>query len=237
MEGRVAESRGNAARPGPLPSGRHHLSREQVVTSQRLRMLTATAEAMKDKGYVGTSVAEIIRRAGVSRETFYQQFRSKEDCFVQALDAATKQLAGLLEAAWQSAAGSPEATRPAPPEEIFRRLLHLYLRTLTEQSAFARLFLVEVYAAGPEAMAIRMEWQRWFADAIAEIFHVGGEGGADERSFGCEALVAAAAQLVTAHLVADDLTGLRRLEDPLVRLAVRLLGPLGEPGEARQLSP
>lgn len=220
----MAESRRDAARSGPLPSGRHHLSREQVVTSQRLRMLTATAEAMKDKGYVGTSVAEIIRRAGVSRETFYQQFRSKEDCFVQALDAATKQLAGLLDTARQSAAGSPEPIRPASPEETFRRLVHLYLRTLTEQSAFARLFLVEVYAAGPAAMAIRMEWQRWFAGAIAEIFHVEDEGGADERSFGCEALVAAAAQLVTAHLVADDLKGLRGLEDPLVRLAVRLLG-------------
>ncbi|MFG2830567.1 TetR/AcrR family transcriptional regulator [Streptomyces sp. NPDC048434] len=228
----MAESPRDAARSGPLPSGRHHLSREQVVASQRLRMLTATAEAMKDKGYAGTAVAEIIRRAGVSRETFYQQFRSKEDCFIQALDAATKQLAGLLEAARQPAAESPEASRSAPPEETFRRLLRLYLLTLTEQSAFARLFLVEVYAAGPEAMAIRMEWQRWFADAIAEIFHVGDgdgdeggdEGGADERSFGCEALVAAAAHLVTAHLVADDLPGLRGLEDPLVRLAVRLLG-------------
>ncbi|MGW7490481.1 TetR/AcrR family transcriptional regulator [Streptomyces sp. NPDC054786] len=220
----MAESPRDAARSGPLPSGRHHLSREQVVASQRMRMLTATAEAMKDKGYAGTAVAEIIRRAGVSRETFYQQFRSKEDCFIQALDAATKQLAGLLEAAWQPAAESPEASRSASPEETFRRLLRLYLLTLTEQSAFARLFLVEVYAAGPEAMAIRMEWQRWFADAIAEIFQVGDEGGADERNFGCEALVAAAAHLVTARLVADDLKGLRGLEDPLVRLAVRLLG-------------
>ncbi|MFF2809780.1 TetR/AcrR family transcriptional regulator [Streptomyces sp. NPDC058000] len=220
----MAESRRNAARPGPLPNGRHHLSRAEVVASQRLRMLTALAEAMKDKGYVGTSVAEVIRRAGVSRETFYQQFRSKEDCFVQALDAATHQLAGLLETAWQSADGSPEATRPVAPEETFRRLLRLYLHTLTERSAFARLFLVEVYAAGPEAMARRMAWQRRFADAIAEIFRVGAEGGADERRFDCEALVAAAAHLVTVHLVADDVQGIRGLEDPLVRLAVRLLG-------------
>ncbi|MGW1374646.1 TetR/AcrR family transcriptional regulator [Streptomyces sp. NPDC002446] len=224
----MTESPREAGRAGPLPSGRHHLSREQVVASQRVRMLTATAEAMKDKGYAGTSVAEIIRRAGVSRETFYQQFRSKEDCFVQALDAATERLAGLLEVARQPADASPEAVRQASPEETFRRLLRLYLHTLAEQSAFARLFLVEVYAAGPEAMARRMEWQRWFADAIAGIFGVaagGGtdEGGTDERRFGCEALVAAAAQLVTARLAADDLKGLRALEDPLVRLAVRLL--------------
>ncbi|MGG7570149.1 TetR/AcrR family transcriptional regulator [Streptomyces sirii] len=187
-------------------------------------MLTATADAMRDKGYAQTTVAEIIRRAGVSRETFYQQFRSKEDCFIQALDAATERLAGLLEVAWQPASGSPGTTMPVAPEETFRRLLRLYLRTLGEQSAFARLFLVEVYAAGPEAMARRMAWQRRFADAIAEIFGAGAGSGADERRFDCEALVAAAAQLVTARLVADDLTGLLALEDPLVRLAVRLLG-------------
>ncbi|MEV5482534.1 MULTISPECIES: TetR/AcrR family transcriptional regulator [Streptomyces] len=220
----MAESLGNAALPGSLPSGRHRLSREQVVASQRKRMLTATAEAMRDNGYAGTSVAEIIRRAGVSRETFYQQFRSKEDCFIQALEAATRQLAGVLEVAWPPAAGSSEAAGPVDPAKTFRRLLRLYLRTLTEHSACARLFLVEVYAAGPEAMARRMEGQRWFADAIAAIFHTRGEGGADERRFDCEALVAAAAHLVTAHLVADDLEGLRALEDPLVRLAVRLLG-------------
>ncbi|POX42382.1 TetR/AcrR family transcriptional regulator [Streptomyces sp. Ru73] len=218
----------------PLPRGRHGLSRAEVVASQRMRMLTATAEAMRDLGYARTSVAEVIRRAGVSRETFYQQFRSKEDCFVQALDAATEQLAGLLEEAWRPA-GSPEEGRPAAPADVFRRLVHLYLRTLAEHSAFARLFLVEVYAAGPAAMDRRMEWQRRFADAIAEIFRTAEEeqqpgvdapsgSGADERRFHCEALVAAAAQLVTARLVADDLDGLCALEDPLVRLAARLLG-------------
>ncbi|MCK7625110.1 TetR/AcrR family transcriptional regulator [Streptomyces sp. RS10V-4] len=218
-----------AARSGPLPSGRHRLSREEVVASQRLRMLTATADAMRAKGYAGTSVADIIRRAGVSRETFYQQFRSKEDCFVQALDAATDQLAALLAAARQPPDGSPG---PAGPEETFRRLLRRYLHALAEHSAFARLFLVEVYAAGSEAMARRMRWQGWFADGIAEIFPAGsgsgsgsGSGdGAEERRFACEAVVAAAAHLVTVRLVADDLAGLRALEDPLVRLAVRLLG-------------
>ncbi|KUL38716.1 hypothetical protein ADL22_17535 [Streptomyces sp. NRRL F-4489] len=203
-----------------MPSGRHRLSREEVVASQRARMLIATAEAMRDKGYAGTSVADIIRRAGVSRETFYQQFRSKEDCFVQALDAATDRLAGRLAAAWQP----PDAGATAAPEESFRRLLRLYLDTLAEHAAFARLFLVEVYAAGPEAMARRMRWQRWFADGIAGIFPAAPDGGADERRFHCEALVAAAAHLVTVHLVADDPAALRALEDPLVRLAVRLLG-------------
>ncbi|MDG4857643.1 helix-turn-helix domain containing protein [Streptomyces sp. T-3] len=217
----------DGAGPATLPSGRHRLSREQVVSSQRSRMLRATADAMKDHGYAGTPVSEIIRRAGVSRETFYQQFRSKQDCFVQALDAATRQLTDLLTAGRHPEPGPDPDPDPA---ETFRRLVRLYLHTLAQQPAVARLFLVEVHAAGPEAMARRTEGQRRFAEAIAEIFPAaaGAEGEArgqaeDERPFRCEALVAAIAHLVTARLVADDLDGLRALEDPLVRLATRLL--------------
>ena len=72
----------------PLPRGRHRLPREEVVSSQRTRMLRGMAEAMMEKGYVNTTVADVIGRAGVSRETFYQQFSSKADCFMSAFDAA-----------------------------------------------------------------------------------------------------------------------------------------------------
>jgi AcrR family transcriptional regulator len=181
-------------------------------------MLAAMAEAMKENGYVGTPVAEIIRRAGVSRETFYQQFRSKQDCFIQALDTGAHILGAQLEQSAAQAA-APDRASARPPAEVFGKLLRLYLATLAEQPALARLFRVEVYAAGPEALARRGDVQRRFADAIAQIFRAT----SDEQRFGCEALVAAIAQMVTAYLVAEDLDGLRRLEEPLVRLAVRLL--------------
>jgi hypothetical protein len=76
-----------------------------------------------------------------------------------------------------------------------------------------------VYAAGPEAMRRRGDQQQRFADAIAEIFGAA----SDERRFACEALVAATAQLVTARLAAEDLDGLRELEEPVTALAERLL--------------
>ena len=46
-----------------LPRGRHGLTREQVETDQRLRIFVAMADAMRAQGYVGTPVAEIIKRA------------------------------------------------------------------------------------------------------------------------------------------------------------------------------
>ena len=69
-----------------LPRGRHRLSREQVETDQRLRIAAGLVEAMGSEGYVGTSVADIIGRAGVSRETFYRLFDDKQDCFLATFD-------------------------------------------------------------------------------------------------------------------------------------------------------
>src|SRR5688500_10815012 len=75
-----------------LPRGRHGLSREEVAESQRERMLRAMAEAVSERGYAKTPVAEVLRRAGVSRETFYQHFANKDACFLDAFDYA----AGIL---------------------------------------------------------------------------------------------------------------------------------------------
>ncbi|NBE56452.1 TetR family transcriptional regulator [Streptomyces sp. YC537] len=214
--GNVAHATADPPPTRPLPSGRHRLAREQVVASQRVRMLKAMAEAMQEKGYIGTPVAEIIRRAGVSRETFYQQFRSKQDCFIQALDSAADVLAALMEVPERSRRSGAGAGEPAV---AFRALLHIYLRTLAERPALARLFLVEIYAVGPEAIGRRNAIQARFRDAIADIF----DAHSEERLFACEALVAAIAQLVDARLVAEDLDGLRALEEPLVGLAGRML--------------
>ena len=71
-----------------LPRGRHSLSREEVAATQRARLMLALTEAVGESGYAATSVADVIGRAGVSRQTFYEQFTSKLDCFLAAFDAA-----------------------------------------------------------------------------------------------------------------------------------------------------
>ncbi len=46
------------------------------------------SEAVSEHGYANTPVAEVLRRARVSRETFYEQFSNKEECFLAAYDAS-----------------------------------------------------------------------------------------------------------------------------------------------------
>jgi AcrR family transcriptional regulator len=214
--------------PAPrLPRGRHGLSRDEVEASQRVRMLTAMADAMMEKGYVRTSVADVIRRAGVSRETFYQQFSSKADCFRTAFDAAGEVLLGtvgevaeLVPADLHPPAGRDDAARV----EQFERVFTAYLDALASHPAHARLFLVEVYAAGPEAISTRIALQRVIVDTLVALLGVTSEHG----RFACEVLVAGISVLVTEPLARHDPEAVRDLRDPVVDLVRRALATGGD---------
>lgn len=193
---------------GPrLPRGRHSLTREQVTADQRARIMVALAEAMAADGYTEVSVADVLRRAGVSRETFYQQFSSKRDCFLQTFDAAAAILADRIDGA---VADAPAGGGPAAAEAA----VGAYLDALVAEPAFAHLFLVESHAAGPAAIERRAAVQARLAAGLAELLGVTD----DERRFACRAFVAAVGGLVTPPLVAGDLAAVRALRDPLLAL-------------------
>jgi AcrR family transcriptional regulator len=200
-----ARSLQHADRLETLPRGPHKLTRAEVVRSQRDRLITAMAEAMAENGYAQTSVADVLRRARVSRETFYQQFASKQDCFI----AAYEQAAGAI------LAGLREASRGSGTQlERFGHAIGSYLDGLAAEPAFARVYLLEVYAAGPAALEQRAVVQRRFADLMAD-----GLGAKDPTErFACEVLVAGISALVTARLAAGDVEGLRALREPLTEL-------------------
>ena len=80
-----------------LPAGRHGLSREDVTNSQRQRLLDAMAGVCAERTYAATTIAEVVESAGVSRATFYELFRDKEDCFVAALDDWIRMLAAAIQ--------------------------------------------------------------------------------------------------------------------------------------------
>jgi AcrR family transcriptional regulator len=194
----------------PLPRGRHSLTREEVAGSQRERLQRAMAEVMAEKGYALTSVADVLRRARVSRETFYELYSSKEDCFMSVFDAAYAAIANAM----ASSGGS--SSEPASSGTL-ARVLDEYLGAIASDPVTARVFLIEVYAAGPTAIERRTALQRGLVDLLAEGL------GADERDrFAVEAGIAAIAALVTARLATGDVEGIRALRDPIVDLLDRL---------------
>jgi AcrR family transcriptional regulator len=86
-----------------LPRGRHGLPREYVAQNQRERLLAALAECLEERGYDGTTVSTIGKRAGVSKSDFYKQFESKDGCFVAAYDDAVERIRARVLAACEEA--------------------------------------------------------------------------------------------------------------------------------------
>lgn len=196
----------------PLPKGRHSLTREQVQEVQRLRLAVAMAECMTESGYVGTPVAAVLKRAGISRQTFYELYDDKLACFLDALDLVGAVLVAELTSALERSEGTPV--------ERAELALDRYLGTITAHAAFARLFLVEVYAAGPEAMQRRDAMQAQIVDGLARLL----DARTEVQRFACRSFVAAISSLVTLPVVNGDEEGVAALRLPLRNL-LRTLTP------------
>ena len=143
--------------PERLPRGRHGLPRRFIVHNQRERMLLAVAEAVAEQGYVTTTVADIIARARLSRRTFYEHFADKEECYLAAYDTVVEQLLAAVGQAYEQAEGWTQKVHDG---------LETFLAYLAAEAAFARMCIVEVVAAGPEARSRRDAAMRVFVDFL-----------------------------------------------------------------------
>jgi AcrR family transcriptional regulator len=125
---------------GPLPGGHHGLSREQVLESQRERLLAGLAHAVAAHGYRAATITEIVKAASVSSRAFYENFDSKEECFLAAFDAVIAHLEELIAA----------AVRPVPdwPGRMIAAL-RAALDFFAAEPDLARLCLVEPFTASP----------------------------------------------------------------------------------------
>lgn len=98
-------------------------------------------------------MADIVKRAGIARNTFYENFRSKEDCFLAAQEfAMSSALERVVEAAGEI-------------EDWPRRVcagLSAFLDYVIEEPALARTCMVESLAAGPAAVRYYEESQQAF---------------------------------------------------------------------------
>lgn len=114
-----------------------------MARNQTSRILEAMVRTVGDSGYADTSVADVLRRAGVSRKTFYALFEDKEDCFVRAYDAVMRVVMTAV-----LAARDPEAPWPDQVHSVLSAFLELF----PAEPALARVLMVEVHAAGPRAL-------------------------------------------------------------------------------------
>jgi AcrR family transcriptional regulator len=134
---------------------------ERVPGSSRAELIDAAATVFAERGYDGTSVEEVIRRAGLSKGTFYFNFTDKEHLFLAVIQDRIDDPARALMAVTATASGStPTAgTVSAGLDELLR-------------SERTNLLLLQEYwarAARDETIGARYrDRQASLADALAE---------------------------------------------------------------------
>jgi AcrR family transcriptional regulator len=140
----MADSRSISERLAKLPPGRHLVPRDFVVQNQRERMLLATAELVAERGYQKTTIELIAKTARVALSTFYEQFESKEECFLAAFDESV--------AAAREVFGELLDTEQPWPDQVASGL-EIFLEMVVAEQARAKLCIVESQAAGRAGLA------------------------------------------------------------------------------------
>lgn len=123
----------------------------------RRRLIDGLAAAVEEKGYVATTIADIVRHARVSKRTFYETFADKEECFLAGYRIVCDDILAIIEAAAQAKGTWQERTRFAAMA---------YLGSMEQFPALAWTYTVEIYAVGPKALAMRREMHRRFAEQL-----------------------------------------------------------------------
>jgi AcrR family transcriptional regulator len=193
----------------PLP-GRQQLPREFITQHQRARIVTALAEETARQGYRAVTVADIVKRAGIARNTFYENFGSKEECFLAAQEFA---MSAALEQV-VTAAGSLESW----PERV-RAGLAAFLGYVVEKPALARTCMVEALAAGPAAVSYYEESQQ----AFVSLFQLGRDvspNGADLPETLEEAIIGGVFWILYQRLTLNQLEAISELLPELVEFAL-----------------
>ena len=121
----------------------------------RFRLLEALAAAVSERGYAATTIADIVKNARVSKRTFYEHFADKEECFLALYVEANEILRIGIQAAFEAPARSWRAQLDAG--------LEAYLGALEQNPALTRTCVIEIRAAGPRALEMRLRAHAKFA--------------------------------------------------------------------------
>jgi AcrR family transcriptional regulator len=113
--------------------------------TQRERLLAGMVATANRHGYAGANVSSVIAAAGVSRPTFYEYFRDRDDCFLEALKDAQQQLLDRV----------ARAVSSAPPQGALTASVEAVVGFASAAPAQALFLMSEAMAGGHDALEAR----------------------------------------------------------------------------------
>ncbi len=200
-------------------------AREHVVEVQRARTLAAMVRVVAEQGVGSTTVSRVVKRAGVSRRTFYELFSGCEDCFLAVFEETVAR-AGRI--ATEAAAGAPPVWR-----ERVRTGLGALLGFCDDEPTMGSLLVVDALGAGP----LVLERRARVLDDLARIVDRGrseAKAGASPPPLTAEGTMGAVLSVIHARMVQDDRRSLVELLNPLMGMIV--LPYAGRAAAARELA-
>lgn len=176
------------------------------VASQRARIIEAMLESCAEKTYAGTTIADIVSRASISRTTFYKRFAGKRECFDATLDWCVERLTTAIR--------ESHAAGDAPAEAV-RKGAAAMLELMAVQPALAQLAMGEAAAVDPDVI---QRYRKLLVPALEGLWDAAGE---PRRGSGDVAVSFGQAQiLVFNQVVAGRTAQLPELLPELVYIAL-----------------
>jgi AcrR family transcriptional regulator len=131
----------------------------------RARLLDAAKTTFEQQGFLASSVADIVKRAGVSHGLFYHYFSSREDVLREIVTQADAQLwAPMHEVILDRSSG-------ASPADRIRAAMAAFLSTYRDQAAVMRV-VEEVSRYDEHIRAARLERLAEYRDEMSESIRV-----------------------------------------------------------------
>jgi AcrR family transcriptional regulator len=188
---------------------------DAVARNQRERLFGAIVALVAEQGYEATTVAEVLELSGVSRSAFYQHFANKSEC----LTAAAEELMDLAVAAMAHPDGDAGAREP-------REFFDAFLELLGAQPAAARVWFVDLHAAGPAGEALGDHAVEALAANVEEASAEGAADRAMPRDL-ARALIAGLRKLIHSRLARGEAAELEELAPELWQWLTSVSPPPG----------
>lgn len=185
-----------------------------ALPEHRARLLEGMARCVATQGYADTTIADIVREAGVSRRTFYEHFSDKTDCLVALYEGASQNALVVLRSAIDPQRGWQVQVEQA---------MGAYFAVLASNPVLMRTLFVDILGLGLPGLAARRRVNQHLADFMREVVNQPPAGPVLLHSAMAMAVVGGINELVLQAIEQDQVAQLAELVAPasaLLRAAV-----------------
>ncbi len=194
----------------------------------RTRLLEGMARCVATKGYADTTIADIATAARVSKRTFYEHFRTKQECLIALYESASQRSISTLTKAIE-----PSHDWTTRVDQVVKA----YFSHLAANPMLMRTLFIDVLAVGPEGLQARRKVHRQLADLITDLPQPTED---DASAWQANAVVGALTEIVLQAIEQDRVEQLPECADEaaqVVRAAIQVNRTASSAPTARAADP